>query len=107
MGGCRNGGGFEKRAKERTPITLEAWMPKKVELTNKCQIFQVEDEKEETIGAIKAEEESGVVRVKVDSGAAKNVWPRRKKRSAEEKCRESQSWRRRTGRRSRSMGRRC
>ena len=25
----------KKRAKERTPMTLEAWMPKKVELTNK------------------------------------------------------------------------
>ena len=66
-------------AKGRIPITLEAWMLKKVELTNKYQIFQVEDEKEKAIGAIKNEEESGTVRVTLDSGAAKNVWPRSKK----------------------------
>ena len=41
----------------------------------------MEEEKKgaEAIGAIKAEEENGVVRVTVDSGAAKNVWPRSKK----------------------------
>ena len=41
----------------------------------------MEEEKEETeaIGAIKKEEEGGVVRVTVDSGAAKNVWLRSKK----------------------------
>ena len=59
----RNGGGTRKvelvGAEERMPMTLEAWMPKKVwmqkkvELTNKYQILQVEDEKEEVIGAIK------------------------------------------------------
>ena len=65
--------------KERMPMTLEAWMPKKVELKNKYEIFMVEEEKEEVIGAIKAEEESGVVRVTVESGVAKNVWPRSKK----------------------------
>ena len=42
--------------------SLEAWMPKKIEVSNKYQIFQVENEKEEVIGAIKAEEESGVVK---------------------------------------------
>ena len=36
--------------------------------------------KEEAIGTIKAEEESEVVRMTVDSGAAKSVWPRNKKR---------------------------
>ena len=56
--------------------TLEAWMPKKIELRNK---YQVEDEKEEAIGGINAEEESGVVRVTVDSGTAKSVCPRDKK----------------------------
>ena len=42
----------------RTPPirTLEAWMPKKIEVSNKYQIFQVENAKEEVIGAIKAEE---------------------------------------------------
>ena len=61
-------------------------MPKKMELRNKYNIFQVEDEKKEAeaIGAIKAEEESGVVRVTVDSGAAKNVWPRSKKAEKED-----------------------
>ena len=49
-------------------MTLEAWMPKKIEIRNKYQILQVEDEKEEAIGATKAEKESGVVRVTVDSG---------------------------------------
>jgi hypothetical protein len=69
------------RAKGRKPMTLEAWMPRKIELKNKYNIFQVEEEKKEAeaIGAIKKEEESGVVRVTVDSGAAKNVWPRNKK----------------------------
>ena len=79
----RNGGGTRKgelvEAKERMPMTLETWMPKKVEITNKYQILQVEDEKEEAIVAIKAEEENGVVMVTVDSGAAKNVWPRSRK----------------------------
>ena len=53
-------------------------MPKKRELRNKYNIFQVEEEEKEAeaIGAIQAEEESGVVRVTVDSGAAKSVWPR-------------------------------
>ena len=70
--------------KERMPMTLEAWMPKKVELKNKYEIFMVEEEKEEVIGAIKAEEESGVVRVTVGSGAAKNVWPKKQVGSVEE-----------------------
>ena len=61
--------------------TLEAWMPKKIELRNKHNIFRVEENEEEAeaIGAIKAEEESGVVRVTVDIWAAKSVWPRSKK----------------------------
>ncbi len=62
--------------------TLEAWMPKKVELKNKYHVFQIEAEGEEDveeISAVKAEEENGVVRVTVDSGAAKSVWPRKKK----------------------------
>ena len=66
-------------AADRGLRSLEAWMPKKIEVSNKYQIFKVENEKEEVIGAIKAEEESGVVRVTVDSGAAKSVWPRSKK----------------------------
>ena len=71
----------KKRAKERVPMTLETWMPQKVEINNRYRIFQVEEEKKEAeaIGEIKAEEENGVVRVTVDSGAAKNVWPRSKK----------------------------
>jgi hypothetical protein len=65
-------------AEGRKPMTLEAWMSRKIELKNKYNILQVEEEKKEAeaIGAIKAEEENGVVRVTVDSGAAKNVWPR-------------------------------
>ena len=55
------------------PMTLGTWMPKKVELNNKYEIYHVEKEKEEVIGAIKAKEDSGVVRVAVDSGAAKSV----------------------------------
>ena len=66
----------KKRAEERTPMTLETWMPKKVEISNRYHIFQV---KEKENGTIKAEEDSGVVRVTVDSGAAKKVWPRNKK----------------------------
>ena len=56
-------------------------MPKKIELRNRYNIFQVEEEEKEAdaSGAIKAEEESCVVRVTVDSGAAKSVWPRNKK----------------------------
>ena len=63
------------------PMTLEAWMPKSVELSTKYQKIQVGEEKEEAIGAIKAEEESGVARVMVDCGAAKSVWPKIQKES--------------------------
>ena len=41
--------------------------------------MEEENEKAEEIGAIRAEEDSGVVRVTVDSDAAKNVWPRNKR----------------------------
>jgi hypothetical protein len=34
-------------AKGRKPMTLEAWMPRKIELKNKYNIFQVEEEKKE------------------------------------------------------------
>ena len=80
MGGGRSDGDFEtlgerKNADDAGSLDAEeGWINK-----NKYQTFQVEDEKEEAIGAIKAEEESGVVRVTVDSGAAKSVWPRSKK----------------------------
>ena len=63
------------------PIALEAWMPKKVEISNLYRIFQVEEEKKEAeeTGAIKTDQDNGVVRVTVDSGAAKSVGPRSKK----------------------------
>ena len=85
--GYQDGGswiGEVGEARERTPMTLDARMPKKTEVAvkNKFQVFQVEaegDEDEKEIGAIRAEEEDGTVRVTVDSGAAKSVWPRKKK----------------------------
>ena len=45
MGGGRSGGDFETPGEKKMPMALEAWMPKKVELKNKYEIFQVEDEK--------------------------------------------------------------
>ena len=35
----------KKRAKEIIPMTLEAWMRRKIELENKYKIFEVEEEK--------------------------------------------------------------
>ena len=66
---------FRKRAIERKPMMLEAWMPKKVEMGNRYRIFQVGEEQKEAeeIRAIKAEEDSGTVSVTVDTGAAKSV----------------------------------
>ena len=60
-------------------MTLEAWTPKKVELKNRYSIFQVEEEEqEETIGnIIKGINE--VVEITIDSGAARSVWPMKKK----------------------------
>ena len=54
---------------------------KKPEIKRRYCIFLVEEEKKEVekIGAFRAEDESGVVRVTVDSGAATSVWPRSKK----------------------------
>jgi hypothetical protein len=85
--GCRNPKRIDveyqrEEVREKMPRTLDAWMPKKVELKNKYHVFQIEAEGEEEveeISAVKAEEENGVVRVTVDSGAAKSVWPRKKK----------------------------
>ena len=74
-------------ARGRKPMTLEAWMPRNLELNNRYKIFQVEEETKEpeTIGTIKAEEESGVVRVTVDSDAAKKRVAAKQKRSPEKK----------------------
>ena len=48
-------------------------MPKKVEMSNRYRIFQVEEEKKEAeeIGAIKSEEDSAVVRQKTCGREAK------------------------------------
>ena len=58
---------------------LEAWMPKKVEIGNRFTVFAVDerDEEEEEIGEVK--ESDGTVVITIDSGAAKSVWPKRKK----------------------------
>ena len=43
------------------------------------QVGAVDDDEEEDIAAVNDEANDGVVRVTVDSGAARSVWPRRKK----------------------------
>ena len=65
--------------------TLEAWMPKRREVSNKYQIFRVEDEKEEAIGTIKAEEESGVVKVDGRQRGGKKRVAKDQERSAKKK----------------------
>ena len=54
----------KQRAKEKMPMTLEAWMPKKVEISNRYRIFQVEEEKKEAeeIEAKKVEGDNGVIK---------------------------------------------
>ena len=60
--------------------TLDAWMPKRVELGNRWSIFGVDEEEaeEEMIGQVE-EDIQEVVEVTIDSGAARSVWPRKKK----------------------------
>ena len=63
---------------------LEAWMPKRCEVTveNKfrpLQVNAVDDDVEEDIAAVNDEANEGIVRVTVDSGVARSVWPRRKR----------------------------
>ena len=62
------------------PRTLSAWMPSKMELTNRFNIFQVEEDNDEDEPINQVEEEvNEVVEITVDSGAARSVWPRRKR----------------------------
>ena len=71
----------------RVPMTrtLEAWMPKKVEVGNRYAALSIDAVQfEEEVDEINGVEDDGKVRVTVDSGAAKSVWPRRKKGSTEE-----------------------
>ena len=70
-----------RRPMERT---LDAWMPRRSGVTVKnkfreLQVGAVDDDEEGDIAAVKDEADDGVVRVTVDSGAARSVWPRRKK----------------------------
>ena len=62
--------------------TLDAWMPRRVELGNRWSIFGVDEEEEEAevemIGQVE-EDVQEVVEVTIDSGAARSVWPRKKK----------------------------
>ena len=64
-----------------TARTLEAWMPRGATISTKNRFSLLEvngiDSEEEFIGEVAEEEE--VVRVTVDSGAARSVWPREKK----------------------------
>jgi len=64
--------------------TLDVWMPKRIEVKTKnmfegLQVNGVDEEDEEDIAAVNDEENEGIVKVTVDSGAARSVWPRRKK----------------------------
>ena len=103
QGGCRHGqcGAGHCRSGTRPLPTLEAWMPKKVEVANRFKIFQIEgDEEDEDDGGAETNmvgealgtaallhERCGlqapgigeVVEITVDSGAARSVWPMRKK----------------------------
>ena len=64
-------------------------MPRRsgVAVTNKSRelkVGAVDDDEEEDIAAVNDEANDGVVRVTVDSGAVRSVWPTRKKGGAEE-----------------------
>ena len=64
--------------------TLDAWMPRRSGVTVKnkfgeLQVGAVDDNEEKDIAAVNDEANDGVVRATVDSGAARSVWPRRKK----------------------------
>ena len=54
-------------------------MPKKVELGNRFEIFGIgeADEEDDEIGEVMEDEDE--VEITIDSGAAKSVWPRKKK----------------------------
>lgn len=78
---------------ERKPgrMTLDMWMPKKIELVNKYKIFQLneddDEDEDEEVAAVEeeeleicgVEEVNEVVEITVDSGAARSVWPKKKK----------------------------
>ena len=51
----------------------------------------VDDDEEEDIAAVSDGAKDGVVRVTVDSGAARSVWPRRKNSAEEEVGQEAQA----------------
>ena len=52
-------------------------MQKKIEVRNQFEVFQVEEDPEEEINQVDVVSE--MVEVTVDSGAARSVWPRKKK----------------------------
>jgi hypothetical protein len=78
-GGCCGGVAAAGPPRSRALPTLEAWMPKKVELGNRFEIFGIgeADEEIDEIGEVIEDEEE--VEITIDSGAAKSVWPRKKK----------------------------
>ena len=57
--------------------TLGAWMPMRTEVENRFEVFHVEEEAEEDISQVEMVSET--VEITVDSGAARSVWPRKKK----------------------------
>jgi len=74
------------KEESRKPMerTMEAWMPRRSEVTvrNKftpLEVNAVDEDEEQDIAAVNDEGKEGLVRVTVDSGAARSVWPRRKK----------------------------
>ena len=78
--GCKDhlGLGLTRRPMGRS---LEAFMPKKVELRNSFGIFEVNNDEGEEIGNVGIEDDAddfvgGVIEVTVESGASKSVAPR-------------------------------
>ena len=73
-----------KESRRPMQRTLDAWMPRRSGVTVKnkfaeLQVGAVDDDEEEDIAAVNDEANDAVVRVTVDSGAARSVWPRRKR----------------------------
>jgi hypothetical protein len=54
-------------------------MPKKVEIGNRFNVFAVDESGDEEKDIDEVKEADGTVEITIDSGAAKSVWPKKKK----------------------------
>ena len=76
------GGVLCERVERQMQRTQDAWMPRPSGVTvndkfKELQVGAVDDNEEADIAAVSDEANDGVVRVTVDSGVARSVWPKR------------------------------